>query len=1151
MEQDTASTQKALSVLVLEDSTLDAELAITALKQAGYACRWDRVETRDEFISRLDTECYDLILSDYNLPAFDGMSALKVFQGRGQEVPFILVSGAIGEEKAIEILKAGATDYVLKDHLSRLVPVVNRALQEKDERKLRREAEEALRESEEKYRLLFENAPVGISVSSLDGCIEALNDHFSELMKAPSREVALQLNSKDAYADSDERTRLLARLLEHGIVRDYETTLRCLDHTLKSVSMTINPITINGKTALLTVFQDITERKQAEEQLRAERDFTGTLVNTSPAFFVTIGADGKTIMMNESMLQALGYSLKEVVGTEYLTTFVPEQDRKEVGEIFRQLIVLKQPTYNRNRIITRDGRQLVVEWRGRPVLRGEDFDYIFGVGIDITERTRAEEDLLREKQRFQTMTEQAPFGVVMIDDKGSYVYANPKFTDLFGYDLCDVPDGRTWFRRAYPDPEYRHMVIRNWLDDSGAVLKGEIPQGVYTVTCKDGTRKTAAIKSIALGDAAPDRTRFIVFIEDVTERVMARQKLERSEETARAIVNATTDSIILIDSNGIILNLNEAAANRSRISMNEAMGASIFTMSSPPDVEQRRRARLKEVCLAKKPLYYEDERQNRWYHTCFYPVIVNDEVTMIAVYGRDITAHKLAENAVRFQAQIIDQIHDAVISTDLRGYVTSWNIGAEGVFCYTKDEVRRRHISFLYPPEEYDRIEKGIARSIRTQETYSTEARATRKDGTKLFVHVSFSRLCDETGDLRGIIAYHMDITKNKELEEQLRQSQKMEAIGQLAGGVAHDFNNLLTVIQGYSEVALLKTRPEDPLREHFMKIHEAARRAGGLTHQLLAFSRRQVLELEALDLNKTVEDLHGMLRRVIGEDIELDTVLEKDLWRVKADPRQMEQMIINFAVNARDAMPMGGRLTIETANVRLDDSYTGEHLDVTPGPYVMLSVSDTGTGISREIMEHIFEPFFTTKEKGKGTGLGLSMVYGTVKQSGGTISVYSEIDCGTAFKVYLPRTTELQENTEKDGIPAQAPSGNETILLVEDDKAVRELSVRILAMQGYQVLEAPSPQEAIRVAQTYEKTIDMVFTDIVMPQMSGKELAVHLRAFLPNLRLLYMSGYTDQSVVRHGVLEEGAFFIQKPFTVEGLAKKVREVLDSPLRGLP
>jgi two-component system, cell cycle sensor histidine kinase and response regulator CckA len=382
-------------------------------------------------------------------------------------------------------------------------------------------------------------------------------------------------------------------------------------------------------------------------------------------------------------------------------------------------------------------------------------------------------------------------------------------------------------------------------------------------------------------------------------------------------------------------------------------------------------------------------------------------------------------------------------------------------------------------------------------------------------------------------------------LQEQLRQSQKMEAIGQLAGGIAHDFNNLLTVIQGYSEIALLSLKQTDPLRDTILRINEAGIKAGNLTQQLLAFSRRQVLEMKVVDLNETIRELNNMLRRVIGEDIELITMLEKDLWYTKVDPRQIDQVIINLAVNARDAMPTGGRLTIETANVNVDKSYTDVHADILPGPHVMLSVSDTGTGIPPEIKNRIFEPFFTTKERGKGTGLGLSTIYGIINQCGGSISVYSKSGQGATFNIYLPQVAEASIVLKKGTNQIKSPRGNETILVVEDDAAAKRLTVEILNMQGYLVLEASNGTEALKIARTYEKNIQLVLTDVVMPQMSGKEMIDRLRILRANIKALFMSGYTNNAIVHHGVLDKGLFYIQKPFTVDGLSKKIREVLDS------
>ncbi|MBI5968058.1 MAG: GAF domain-containing protein [Deltaproteobacteria bacterium] len=380
-------------------------------------------------------------------------------------------------------------------------------------------------------------------------------------------------------------------------------------------------------------------------------------------------------------------------------------------------------------------------------------------------------------------------------------------------------------------------------------------------------------------------------------------------------------------------------------------------------------------------------------------------------------------------------------------------------------------------------------------------------------------------------------------LQEQLRQSQKMEAIGRLAGGIAHDFNNLLTIIGTHSQLALMELKEGDPLRESFKAISKATEQSANLVRHLLAFSRRQVMEMIVIDLNTLLRDLEKMLHRIIGEDIELVTVLADDLGRVKTDPGQIEQVVLNLVVNARDAMPQGVKLTIETANVELAGVYARSHMAVTPGSYVMLSMSDTGVGMTSEVRERIFEPFFTTKEKGKGTGLGLSTVYGIVKQSGGNIWVYSEPGQGATFKIYLPRVEEpLTKESEKEELGRFGGGG--TILVVAVEEGVRKVVLEVLRRQGYRVLEAAHEEDALLICQQYKGMIHLMTTDVVMPRISGPELAKRLIVFHPEMKVLYMSGYTDNAIVHHGVLEKGVNYIQKPFTVEGLARKVREVLD-------
>jgi two-component system, cell cycle sensor histidine kinase and response regulator CckA len=431
----------------------------------------------------------------------------------------------------------------------------------------------------------------------------------------------------------------------------------------------------------------------------------------------------------------------------------------------------------------------------------------------------------------------------------------------------------------------------------------------------------------------------------------------------------------------------------------------------------------------------------------------------------------------------------------------------------------------------------------------SCELRWKRKDGRSITVRLSGNVFKNEQGDTLGFEMIAEDVSERRALEEQLRQSQKMEAVGRLAGGIAHDFNNLLTVMKGYSELMLDELDAADPLRTEVDEVKKAADRAAALTRQLLAFSRQQVLAPKVLDLNSVVGNMDKLLRRLLGEDIDLFTVLEPGLARVKADPGQVEQVIMNLAVNARDAMPNGGKLTIETANVDLDENYIRDHASVKPGAYVMVAVTDTGSGMTDKVKSRIFEPFFTTKEIGKGTGLGLSTVYGIIKQSGGYIWVYSEVGIGSTFKAYLPAVdapAELPAGTTQP--PARR--GSETVLLVEDEDGVRALMRQVLHKHGYNVLESRHGGEALLMCERHSGKIDLLLTDVVLEQMSGRELAERLIKVRPEMKVLYVSGYADDAIVHHGVLNAGVAFLQKPFTTEALARKIRYVLDGSARAM-
>jgi PAS domain S-box-containing protein len=512
----------------------------------------------------------------------------------------------------------------------------------------------------------------------------------------------------------------------------------------------------------------------------------------------------------------------------------------------------------------------------------------------------------------------------------------------------------------------------------------------------------------------------------------------------------------------------------------------------------------------------------------------------------DITTRKRGEEALREAKNHLETLIAsaplAVLSVGADGIVQTWNPAAERLFGWIAAEVVGRPVPIV-PADLRDESAGLQSRVMGGESLNGVEITRHKKDGTAVTVNLFAAPLRDATGRVTGILALMEDVTGVKRLEQQVVQAQKMEAVGRLAGGVAHDFNNLLTAILGSTDL-LLETLPSDhPGREDAVETRKAALRAADLTHQLLAFSRQQVLAQQVLDLNGVVANMDRMLQRLIGEDVELRTVLAADLGAVRADPGQLEQVIVNLAVNARDAMPDGGKLTIETMNVALDAAYLAAHTVVVPGPYVMLAVSDSGTGMDAATQARVFEPFFTTKVKGQGTGLGLATVYGIVKQSGGYIWVYSEAGRGTTFKVYLPRVDAPVESPSPEPVVTPSLRGSETILLVEDQEEVRKLVRRILEGRGYHVLVAASGHDALRLTVQHAGTIDLLVTDVVMPGMSGREVALLLAPAHPKMKALYLSGYTDESIVRHGMLDPGLAFLQKPFSAEALAGKVREVL--------
>jgi PAS domain S-box-containing protein len=783
--------------------------------------------------------------------------------------------------------------------------------------------------------------------------------------------------------------------------------------------------------------------------------------------------------------------------------------------------------------------------------------------LEVAERTRAEAALRESEKRFAAFMKHLPGPAWIKDARGRYVFANDAAENAFGI-------SRDQFYAKSDDelfpPETAEQFKAN---DALAITGGIAVQAVETLQHKDGSVHYSIVHKFPIADAADARLLVGGIAIDITERHRVAEALREREEHIRLLLDSIAEAIYGIDNHGHCTFANSACARLlGYAEPREILGKDMHRLIHHTRVDgtpyPQEECQINRAYRAGVGSHVEDEVLWRADGTRFpaeywsHPIRRGEEIVGAVVTFLDITERRYLEERIR-QAQVrlqhVVASSPAVLYTlegegdALRPNWVSENV-REMLGYSAAETVEPRWWHEHVHPDDLQRAWSDVQTELFAHGRLAHEYRFRHRDGHYHWIRSEMLLVRDAAGKTVEIVGSWSDITERRQLEDQFRQSQKMEAVGRLAGGVAHDFNNLLTVINGYGELLLTRLPAADPARDMIREIVAAGNRATGLTRQLLAFSRKAIIEPRVLDLKATMADVDKMLRRIIGEDIQLTALADPELGAVKADPGQIEQVILNLVVNARDAMPQGGRLTIEVHNAELDETYTQSHTDARPGPHVLLAVTDTGCGMDQATLASIFEPFFTTKGE-HGTGLGLATVHGIVKQSGGHIGVYSEVGHGTTFKVYLPRVEQRPSSSKSHPGLAVMPRGSETLLLVEDEDAVRALSRHVLAGLGYILLEARDGAEAVRIAGEQRGRIDLVLTDVVMPRMGGRETAERVVAMHPGARVLFLSGYTNDAVVRHGILQAKVAFLQKPFSPASLAMKVRETLDRKTDGRP
>ena len=746
--------------------------------------------------------------------------------------------------------------------------------------------------------------------------------------------------------------------------------------------------------------------------------------------------------------------------------------------------------------------------------------------------------------RYRVLLEAVPDAIVVIDQTGTIVLVNGQAEILFGYsrgELIGHPADiliSEHFRSQHSDQHSRFLVA----PPERPTVAGLELFGLR----KDDSEFPAEIR------LSPSDTKQGILVSSAIRDLSGRRRTEEDLRRLASIVACSDDAIIGKSLEGIITSWNHGAERIYGYSTNEVIGKPV-SMLVPTDRPHEITDVLERLKRGEIIDHFETIRVRKNGEEFHIEITISpirdamERVVGASTIGRDVSERKRREEGESRLAAIVESSQDAIIGRTLDGIITHWNAGAQRIYGYSAAEIIGKSSTLLLSPDRFPELLETIEKVRRGDIVEESDAIRIRQDAKEIRFTQIHAPIKNGDGQVVGLSTVARDVTESRHLEEMFRQAQKMEAVGQLAGGVAHDFNNLLGVVLGYAELVLERMSPTDPKRHDIEQIQKAGDRAALLTRQLLAFSRKQVLQPKVLDLNAVVAGAENLLQRLIGEDVELLVVLNPKLGRIKADPGQIEQIIMNLAVNARDAMPRGGKLTVETSNIELDEKYAAQHPSTLPGPHAMIAVTDTGCGMDAKTKAHIFEPFFTTKTADKGTGLGLATVYGIVKQSGGSVWVYSEVGLGTTFKIYLPCVDHLAEAEPQIRIVERVDRGSQTILVVEDEAALLQVTCRSLEEVGYAILAAQNPEEAIHISETHPGPIHLMVTDVILPGISGPQLASHLSPIRPEMKVLYVSGYTDDTIVHHGVLEPGLAFLQKPFSPKTLARKVGEVIATTL----
>jgi PAS domain S-box-containing protein len=1162
---------KRLHILHLEDEPDFAELVRSMIEQDHLEADVKQVKTREELETALDTESFDLILSDYHLPSFTGLDALAIVRKKCPYLPFILISGTIGEQAAIESLKAGATDYLLKQQPERLASAIRRAVEEAEGRARRREAEIELVRREKYFRTLTENSLDVLSILSQQGNFLYVSPSIGHVLGYTPEELRGQ--NAFAHVHPEDLPRAL-EALQAGIDHPEHTFKIQLRYQRKDgewrqlETVGQNRLQDPEMAGIVINSRDVTDRWRAEEDVRSSEKQYRLLFQGNPNPMWVFDLETLAFLeVNEAATKHYGYSREE-----FLAMTVADIQPPEKNDATKDVALNTADRSYAGRHRRKDGSLIDVEVIWSQIVFRSRFAAL-AMAADVTERRRIEHRnavFSKLSHRLSSATTASEAARIICEAADALFKWNDFALDLYSTERDEVfsllnittVENRRVEIPSSPQPKSANALIRRVVKNGAEKLSPAQEKDYSASTMVAPIRKGERVIGLLLiqnrlpGAYAERDLETLQTLADqcggALERLRAEQDLRESQQRFHDLFENSPDAIFVEDLNGNVLDVNMAACALHGVKREELIGRNSLNNLIP--ASRRDAARRDFQKLANGELFWvEGESESADGHTV--PVEVRASRVQYAgqhallLHVRDVTERRAAEAALRSSEALFRSVWensaDGMRLTDENGFIVAVN----GAFCelvgLERSALEGKPFTVVYA--ESGEPEESLAQY---RERFSRDADQRKRERSYKLRngHEIIFEIADSLVELRGkpllLLSLFRDVTTQRRLEEQLRQSQKMEAIGQLAGGVAHDFNNILTVIHGHASLLQASNLDETAARSA-QQIGQAAERAAGLTRQLLTFSRRQLIQPKRLDMNKIIGNMSDMLGRMLGEDVTLRLDYSRTPATVEADAGMMEQVLLNLAVNARDAMPRGGQLAVRVAIVAVDQAHVERHPEARVGRFVCVSKTDTGNGIPPEFLPRIFEPFFTTKAVGKGTGLGLATVYGIVKQHQGWIEVESAVGKGSSFRIYIPYVGEHRPSTEKPTTQITIRGGTETILLVEDEKPVRELVARVLEKHGYNVLQAATGIEAVDIWSGHKKDIALLLTDLVMPEnMNGRELAEKLWADRADLKVIFSSGYSADIVGKDFKLEPELNYLQKPYQPQTLILAVRRCLD-------